>query len=349
MTPHPIPNAFSGVESYQRLKLSDQQIGELPMDALHSHPRFRAHRLLSASDHNRLMISELLQIRAMGGQCIAFYEKDAVMAVIGLSPLSWDSAHFGLGMGKLLLIANQKATRLRLALSIGQEIQDLGSKLGISHWSTEVDMDDYSSLNSLLALGFEIMDVKKTYCANRMRNKIDNIRLTNCVRKYKDGDHAAVDELLQHTTFASRFSRDEHLDQNKVQEMYRLWFAQIIDKHTSTSNVLVFEKQNRIVACGAIDELDLNRHGIPVKMMSGGLYASSASGTGGYLPIMHRLTADAIDRHGQVETTVSANNPAACRVLDLFHSHIVTRYALRLYWPQDSNITNTKSQNSSAP
>lgn len=330
----PRPNIFNGIECYQRRSLSCQQISELPIDVLHTHPRFRAHRLFSMIDHKNLMISELRQIEATGGHCIAFYDKDIIVAVLGISHLSWDSAHFGLGMGKMLLLARETATRERLALSIGQELRRIAPLLGISHWSIEVDMDDYPCLNSLLAIGFEVMDVKRTYCANRMRNKIENIRLMKCVRQYTENDRLAVNDLLQETVFTSRFSRDPHLNQHRVQDMYKLWFSQMLDRHTSTSNVLVFEKQHRIVACGAIDELDLNKHGVPVKMMSGGLYASGPSGTGGYLPIMHRLTSDAIERHGQVETTVSINNHAACRVLDLFHSHTITRYALRLYWPQ---------------
>src|SRR5690606_11960909 len=84
----------------------------------------------------------------------------------------------------------------------------------------------------------------------------------------------------------------------------------------ASNNILVFEKSGKVLACGISSPRSLKPYGIEKTIGVGGLYVSSPDSVGGYYPLAYQLTADALETYGLMETTTSANNNAACRVLD---------------------------------
>lgn len=295
--------------------------------------RFRRHPGFSVADQLTIFRHELLEALDQHGFCEALFLEDRIIAVVAVRLLSWDSDHFGLPMARMHIAAAETATADAISELVNSAAAQFRRRSAAQHYSLEVDIDDYSCLNGALGAGFQVMDLKRTYCARRLREDIDFIRLSSRVRPFREEDRDAVRALVAQVDFVSRFSRDCTLDGDRARTLYQRWFERLLREGDSAVIALVFQRAGKVAACGVIEETDLFRYGVSKRFFSGGLYASASSGAGGYIPVMHALTTEAARRHGIVDTTVSLNNTAPCRVLESFRSYsgTVTRYALRLY------------------
>ena len=137
--------------------------------------------------------------------------------------------------------------------------------------------------------------------------------------------------LVRETDFPSRFSRDPHLQPKKVKALYEKWFHNLLAD--PNANAIVYERQGAILACGAIGQVNYAYAGLAQCLRTGSLYAGNAKAVGAYTPVLFRLIMDALDSHGLVDTTVSMNNVAACKILEGFRSYksAAAAYSLRLY------------------
>lgn len=313
-------------------KIEAERLVSLDLDGLQLFSRYRRHRLFSADELRAIARAEFRDA-AEKGVAFALVQGEAVLGLCVAYPLEWDSTHFGLSMGRVVLNAAPDVPGASLSDLVQRTLQAGLRNFELRHVSCEVDIDDYACLNVLLGRGFEILDLKRTWCASRLREDIDFVRNRRSVRPYCAQDAGAVEQILQNTHFPSRFARDPFLDPSRVRNMYELWFRRLLDKSLAgRALAVVFERQGSVVSCGAIDEVDFSFAGLRQTMMSGGLYACTSRGVGGYAPIMHHLTSESIRRHGVVDTTASLNNTAVARVLDGFRSYSgsVIRYCLRL-------------------
>lgn len=295
--------------------------------------RFRRHPGFSTEDQLTIFRHELLEALDQEGACEALFLEDRIVAVLAVRPLRWDSDHFGLPMARMQIAAADTTPVSAIAELVSRSAAQFRKNSAVRHYSLEVDIDDYCCLNGALGAGFQVMDLKRTYCARKLRDDIDFIRLSSRVRPFREEDRDAVRALVAQVDFVSRFSRDNTLDGERARVLYQRWFESLLKEADSSVIALVFQRAGKVAACGVIEETDLSRYGVQKRFFSGGLYASGSSGAGGYIPVMHALTTEAARRHGIVDTTVSLNNTAPCRVLESFRSYsgTVTRYALRLY------------------
>lgn len=295
--------------------------------------RFRRHPGFSAADQLTIFRQELIEALEQGGACHALFLNEQLVAVLSVKSLGWDSEHFGLPMARMQIAAVDNTPADYISELVDAVAKQFRQRSAARHYSLEVDIDDYPCLNGAVGAGFQIMDVKRTYCAQRLREDLDFIRLSSRVRPFCEADRDAVRSLVAQVDFVSRFSRDVTLDAARSRALYQLWFESLLKEGDSSVIALVFQRAGKVAACGVIEETDLSRYGVSKRLFSGGLYASGSSGAGGYIPVMHALTTEAARRHGIVDTTVSLNNTAPCRVLESFRSYsgTVTRYALRLY------------------
>lgn len=263
---------------------------------------------------------------------LACVERDGQKGVVGIRPLPWDSAHFGMPMASLAALANPEADSHRLAVLLRNTVRSHFRKTGCRHYSIEVDVDDYTVLNACTQAGFEVMDFKRTYFTNRLNRESSYTKLNAGVRAYRAEDREAVLNLADQVLFDTRYTRDRYLDGSHSQVLYRKWFEKLIDDYPHAANVLVCERGGEVVACGAIGEKDLSALGINRKIRSGSIYASTKSGQGAYGPVLYRLTSEALETHGLVETTVSLNSTVATRVVEgVRPNKSLTHCCLRLF------------------
>lgn len=253
-------------------------------------------------------------------------------ACIGINPLSWDSQHFGLAMARLEVLAKEGADTGVITKLVSEAVLEFRYSTGCQHFSIEVDIDNYPVMNACFAAGFEVLDYKRTYFTNRLNAKYRYDVMATAIRPYHPNDKEAVLALFQASHFQTRFTRDVYLNQTRAQQLYVLWAEKLLAAYPETSNVLVYERNNKIEACGAIGEKDLTPLGISRMYASGSIYAASSRGAGAYGAVLWRLTEEALAKYGLVDTTVSLNSSAATRVLEgVRPNRSVTHACLRLY------------------
>lgn len=308
----------------------------LSLDELTVYSRFRRHPGFSRDDIALVNAAVIQKSIADGVSGFFIGSGTVVRALAVINPTPWESDFFGLPMGRLHCYAADSVSDDELTQLVGETLRQAVNGDWIRHVSSDVDIDDYRVLNALLRNGFDVLDLKRTYFTNRLSAGSDYERFLGSVRAYCADDSVAVDAIVAAARFDTRFTRDCYLDAHKSALMYRDWFDRLISDAGRSSQVVVFERQGRVVGCGGIGEMDFSSYGLARKMRTGSLYACSSDGVGGYGPVLYCLTRDALRSHGLVETTVSLNNAAAVRVVEgVRPNRSVTSYALRYFSRQD--------------
>lgn len=295
-------------------------ISSIPDDAfvyLSRYSRYRRYPGFSIEDTGAIAHAE----SGKASNAMAVVSASGIVdALAYLYPLDWDSSHFGRPMYRLDVLSGG-VEDVAVCRSLVEALLRSSSLPEGAHISAEIDIDDYCALNGVLACGFEILDLRRTYCTNRMRQDIDFVRMRSRVRYYRNDDHDAVMALVRSTRFPSRFLRDSFIPLPHVVSMYEKWFAGLLEQHGSSSNVVVYERHGEVVGCGAIGEKTLYLPGREKRFRTGSLYAGRPDAVGAYTPVLYQLIVDALQSHGLVDTTVSLNNVTVCRVLEGFRSY----------------------------
>lgn len=307
-----------------------EEIFNLDLDALTIHTCYRGHPDLSQADHQRLFRHELVSALRSGGVCTSVTCRNRTVAACAIRPLDWDTAHFGLPMARLTLAASPFCPAASLPGLLRDTISALRRKMPVRHISCEVDIDDYPCLNALLDLGANVLDVKREYRWTSFRG-ITPPKFLSRVRDYDVADRHEVMGLMEGARFEGRFSRDPLLSPSKTLELYRIWLEKLLDGNEADRIALVIERNGRVQGCGTIERQDLRYAGVNLQLMSGGIYVSSPTATGGYYPMIYSLVKKASALCRTSQTCVSLNNHAATRVLEKMNLGTTsTRYALRL-------------------
>lgn len=289
------------------------------------HP-LRDYPTLTQKDHHALCLHHLKKMRS------AELIRESQGVCVAINRLPWDSQHFGLPMARIDVLAKEGINSSLIAQLVSEVVIEFKHTTGCQHFSIEVDIDNYSVMNACFAAGFQALDFRRTHIVSALNERWKYNSFYNSIRKYKASDKNGVLDLFGKTSFDTRFTRDEFLDQEKAQQLYVLWAAKLLEAYPNTSNVLVFERNNKIEACGAIGEKDLTPLGVGRVYASGSIYAASPRGVGAYGAILWRLTEEALAKYGLVDTTVSLNSSAATRVLEgVRPNRSVTHACLRLY------------------
>lgn len=308
-----------------------EHIRALDLAGLLIHTRYRGIRGLTAVDHETIFRSSLASAHGAGGICFGAFLGGRLQAVGAITPLAWDSQHFGLPMANLLVAARPGGADTGLPVLIGKALTAAHEILGIRHVSAEIDIDDHDCLDVAQAHGFQQMDIKRAYRWYDMA-AVPVPKFRSRVREYRPEDRERVLKLVESSNFGSRFSRDHVLAGSRVAAMYQSWLEQLLDKVGRDVIALVFERVGQVEACGVIGTLDLSPAGVPLRFMDKGLYVSGAQGVGGYFPVLYELAARSLQDHVLAQTSVSLGNHAAVRVLDKMQAGSESvRCALRLY------------------
>lgn len=307
----------------------EDAISGLDLDSLVIHNRYRGHPELDDHDHQRLFRHTLLSTLNSGGICASINNESKLVAVCAIQPLEWDSMHFGIPMAKLVLAAERDCSATSLEQLLEATLSKITNPKNL-HISSEVDIDEYVVLNTLLRLGAEVVDVKREYRWTSLRG-IKVPKFLSSIREYRIEDKPQVMQLLDESLFESRFSRDSLLSRDKVTSLYRVWLERLLAGRGTDSLALVMERHGKIQACGTLAKLDMHDAGVPVQIMSNGLYVASPNATGKYYSVIYALAEESLTKGISAQTCVSLNHHAATRVLEKMNVGTRSiRYALRL-------------------
>ena len=297
------------------------------------HSPWRGFPAISSSEHKNIFYNEITRAHSNG--TVTLDSSIDPQLAFASQQLDWDTNHFGMPMGRIQFYHCQDMQLTKAKVFIGKALDELDKHSPIRHYVTEVDSNDYLSLNALVANGFEILDTKKIYCFKKHQPDT-NPKFSSMVRPYRKEDYQRVMQIVESTNFPSRFTRDPYLNPHKCRDLKTLWFSNLL-KESSRNLAFVFERPGVIESCGAISSIDENTLGIPKKILYGGLFASTKKGTGSYLPVMKKLVTHGMASHDCGATVVSINNSAPQRVIDScfsFNSPLY-RHVLRRYYEKN--------------
>lgn len=294
--------------------------------------RFRQHPCLSTLDIRHISICDAHAAATSARAGFINIRNNKAISLITLNDLPWETEFFKVRMGRMSFFHSPEVSTDLLASQALEAITQANRAHGLLHISADVDIDDYKSLNCLLRLGFEIMDLKRTYVTNTISNNNIFSKKTGSVRAYMPQDHAQINRIIDSARFETRFSRDPYLSPSLTKDLYQKWFDKLIASAGKESNVLVYLRNGEIAGCGGIGEASLSPYGINTRMRTGSMYACTASGIGGYGPVIYQMTVDALQSHGLIEASISLNNTSAIRVVEgIRPNRSVTAYCLRKY------------------
>ena len=140
----------------------------LDLSPLTDFSRLRRYPGFSAQDLEKILWADFQGWLNKGGKYQTLEKNGSTSALACLHPLEWDSTHFSMPMFRLQLLGSSD-TSIEQYKALTQELLDSQDKSDSQHISVEVDIDNYNALNALTALGFEVLDLRRTYCTNRMR------------------------------------------------------------------------------------------------------------------------------------------------------------------------------------
>lgn len=297
-----------------------------------AHSRYRRHPRFSFDMLVAQQKGAVADCLARQGFACVLGPAERPIGLIAYKFLEWDTAHFGLPMGRLLVgrAPGTDAAAWRLSLA---EVVERIRMLGCQHLSIDVDIDDYTTLHSLCALGFEILDIKRTFVTHVCKRVPAYERFSGDIRLGQPGDHTAILDILQDVNFASRFTRDPLLDAARARQMYEMWLRNHLQNLSSgRALAIVLARRGRVEACGLLGETDFRNCGFDYRVRSGSLYVSRRESTGAYGPVIYHMTRKALKSHDAVEATVSLNNSAAMRVVENIRPNQSTMvYSLRAF------------------
>lgn len=295
--------------------------------------RYRGYPGFSISDFNALRLNALNRILTSDvvKKC---FQDGACVSLVGVSLSEWETAHFGMPMARIEVMCSAEADVGSVSRTLSSALDEHRRSTGCRHYSAEIDLDDYPSMNACFSGGFEVLDFKRTYFTSRVSCEPKYKRFSSLVEHYNLLYRDEVLKLIGDTSFSTRFTRDKYLGKENSKQVYMRWFERLIDDFPEKSNVLIYKRDKRVVACGAIGEKDLSSEGVPRRIRTGSVYASRREGVGVYAAILRQLTEEAIESHGLVDTTVSLNSGVATRVVEgIRPNHSVAHCCLRKFFP----------------
>lgn len=313
-----------------------RHVGRCGMDfrSLIFYSRFRRHPGFSEADIFAIAHRQCEDMFCDNAIGLCLIDKNVVIAFCAIVQNQWESDFFAMPMARIHCFAAATAPEAALDEMLDRSLQQAFSLCTIRHFSIDIDVDNYTLVNVFIRAGFEMVDVKRTYFANKLDANPAYEKYLSAVKNYQPEDIEEVNHLVNTVSFTTRFTRDPYVPAGRAAQLYQQWFRQLLDDAGKGSQVVVFRRMGAIVGCGGIGEMDFSRYGIARRMRTGSLYACTASGVGGYAPVLFRLTRDALATYGLVETTVSLNNAAAVRVVEgVRPNRSVTAYCMRRFLP----------------
>lgn len=292
----------------------------------------RYHRLFSGEESTLGYCRHLLSPpQGSRVQFLACLHESRPVAVARLLHLDWDSNFFSRPMTQLDVIHTGATAMEGLPGLLDAALLSIRTKFVGHHVSCHVDIDDYELLNGLIARGFFMADLKRSYVAKRHSQPLREGRLIFSARPYQPEDYEQVFQILPHFSFISRFSRDPSFQPERVRSMYQKWLEGLLSAPEENKIVRVVFRNKRAIAIGGVKRMNLDHYPVRRTMFGDGLFFGLPEGRGAYMAVLASLVDAGLQISDALETKVSANNIAAVRALEGLHYRPASsQYALHL-------------------
>lgn len=182
----------------------------LKQDSLREYLYFQLVRLFENAANNRVVIAQ---------------EDNEPLGLITFIRLPWDSKILGIEAAKIghLIVLGDIRIREKIKTQLLSSIISLSRRLGITHLSCRIDVDDLSSAHALESNGFLLMDTLVTYTFNRYRHKIPGFKELCKIRAFKKSDLPVLEQIGRSVFIKDRFHLDHHILRKKADALFAAW------------------------------------------------------------------------------------------------------------------------------
>lgn len=282
---------------------------------------YRHYRVLPRKRQSAVMLAEVAAtIQHADGVAlhVALAQGEAVAIA---RTLAWDSAFFGVPMGRIEYVIGSRAVADAAVAGATAALQ----ARGVAHISARADVEDIGLVTTLEAHGFRMMDALVTYTTRPGKEPPNVVREVGTIRAMRDDDGPELVRIAAeaYRGFRGRFHLDPSIPDEKADAFYAEWARQTVAR-TMADTVLVAEGASGQL----LGFLGFRRRepvssvgGVPV--FGGGLGACRADTPGAYAGLIRAGTVWAHERDGVAECQTQNYNFPTIRIYEAVGAHYV--------------------------
>jgi hypothetical protein len=279
---------------------------------------YRDYRVWSRARQNAIMKAEVRRaLGASGTRALVLGDGNAAVLAIG-RPLVWDSAFFGVPMGKLDWVLRGPDAPPESVSAAVHAILDRLHADGIRHVAAKVDVADVDTVVVLEPAGFRLMDALVTYFTHPRRAAPTPVREVGRVRPMEPAD---IDEILEvtaeaYTGFRGRFHLDPNLPADRAEAFYLEWARQCCAGRMADRVVVADNGQGGIHGWASTRRVEPASSVGGITLWAGSLGACRRETPGAYAGLIRTLAADNHAAGEVTETQTQNHNIATVRIYD---------------------------------
>jgi L-amino acid N-acyltransferase YncA len=309
--------------------MSIRPLREVPNDALdaliaaHPYKPYRQYRTYSRREQTAILRADVDHTLATSGESSVALGTPDLMAAVIVRPLPWDSAYFGVPMGRADVLVRPDTTHAQREAAIEAACRT-AREAGVRHMTARVDVGDLETLAALETHGFRTMDALGTYILRAGKDAVREVRSVGPLRPATPADR---DEILAITRqayagYRGRFHLDPQLPRDRADAFYEVWAQQCLSGAMADVVMVSSDSAGRVIGYLAHRRREpASSIGTPI--YGGGLGACRPDAPGAYASLIRD---SALWAHGQgavAECQTQISNFPVIRVYESVGFHYV--------------------------
>lgn len=284
----------------------------------HPFKPYRHHRFLSRQRQSAVLQAEIDRVRAASdGFALLTGEGDGVALVTG-RPLAWDSAFFGVPMGRIdQVLRGVHASRPTLWRAMDEALERLRDR-GVQHVALKADVADQDLIAIAEDAGFRLMDAIATYISHPRRRAPRPVKQMGSIRLYAPSDEEQVLEVTReaYTGYKGRFQLDPHIPADRSDAFYLEWARQCCSGAMADRIFVAEDADGRLIGWASVKRAEPVSSVGGATISVGSLGACRPESAGAYAGL---ICAAAVENHAAgvlTEAMTQNSNFAMVRVLE---------------------------------
>lgn len=303
-----------------------REVSNDALDALiaaHPYKPYRQYRTYSRREQAAILRADIDHTLAITGESSIGLGAPDLMAAVIVRPLPWDSAYFGVPMGRADLLVRPDTTHAQREAVIDAACRT-AREAGVRHMTARVDVGDLETLAALETHGFRTMDALGTYILRAGKDAVREVRSVGPLRPATPADR---DEILAITRqayagYRGRFHLDPQLPRDRADAFYEVWAQQCLSGAMADVVMVSSDSAGRVIGYLAHRRREpASSIGTPI--YGGGLGACRPDAPGAYASLIRD---SALWAHGQgavAECQTQISNFPVIRVYESVGFHYV--------------------------
>ena len=292
--------------------------------AAYPHKPFRQYRAYSRREQHAILRADVDATLAVTGEFSRATGADALRAAVIARPLAWDTAYFGIPMGRLDYVLSTPEATAEDRRDVVAAACDAARTAGLRHLTARCDVGDLETLAVLEDVGFRTMDALATYIMRPGKDTPREVRTVGPVRLATAADHDAVLEITReaYQGYRGRFHLDTRIPAGRADGFYEEWARQclagvmadlIMVSEDSAGRVIGYLAHRRRQPASSI--------GMPI--YGGGLGACRRDTPGAYASLIRESAVWAHDQGAVAECQTQNANFPVIRIYESVGFHYV--------------------------